>query len=138
MFMALPIKLSVIGLVFDGEVVVAYEGQRKRVHLCILDDLDPYGPAADRHNRPERRTSASSTPPEEADEDEVPTTTPAKPLPIGHRLLPSIVIESEIGQGDKHVLKNVPRVEKFIQDVIRKTVEDELVFPNFHTLILGD
>ncbi|KLO19141.1 hypothetical protein SCHPADRAFT_76338 [Schizopora paradoxa] len=138
MFMALPIKLSVIGLVFDGEVVVAYEGQRKRVHLCILDDLDPYGPAADRHNRPERRTSASSTPPEDDDEDEMPANTPAKPLPIGHRLLPSIVIESEIGQVDKHVLKNVPRVEKFIQDVIRKTVEDELVFPNFHTLLLGD
>ena len=74
----------------------------------------------------------------EEGEDEMPTTTPAKPLPIGHRLLPSIVIESEIGQVDKHVLKNVPRVEKFIQDVIRKTVEDELVFPNFHTLILGD
>jgi distribution and morphology protein 12 len=36
------------------------------------------------------------------------------------------------------VLKNVTRVERFIQDVIRKTVEEELVFPNFHTLVMGD
>ena len=61
-----------------------------------------------------------------------------KPLPIGQRLLPTIYIESEIGQADKHVLKNVGRVERFIQDVIRKTVEEELVFPNFQTFCLGE
>ena len=47
--------------------------------------------------------------------------------------------ESEIGQADKHVLRNVGRVERFIQDVIRKSIVEELVFPNFHTkLILWD
>ena len=61
-----------------------------------------------------------------------------KPIPAGQRLLPSIDIESEIGQADKHVLKNVTRVERFIQDVIRKTVEEELVFPNYHTIVLND
>jgi distribution and morphology protein 12 len=66
-------------------------------------------------------------------------TRPTKPvLPVGQRLLPSIFIESEIGQADKHVLKNVTRVERFIQDVVRKTVEEELVFPNFHTLVMGE
>ncbi|KII88168.1 hypothetical protein PLICRDRAFT_111065 [Plicaturopsis crispa FD-325 SS-3] len=114
MFMSLPIKLSVTGLLFTGELAVAYEGERRRVHLCILDDQDPYGPAGDPAGRP------------------------AKPLPIGQRLLPNIYIESEIGQADKHVLKNVTRVERFIQDVIRKTVEEELVFPNFHTLVMGE
>ncbi|EPS96856.1 hypothetical protein FOMPIDRAFT_45659 [Fomitopsis schrenkii] len=130
MFMSLPIKLSVTGLVFDGEVVVAYEGERRRVHLCILDPLDPY---------------CEGTPPE-TDEDTPPamlssvmsSSMTGKPLPIGQRLLPSIYIESEIGQADKHVLKNVTRVERFIQDVVRKTVEEELVFPNFHTLVLAD
>lgn len=131
-FMALPIKLAVTGFVFDGEVVLAYEGRRKRVHLCVLDELDPYGPASARRNR---GSSASS--PVEAPEDS-PFSHPAKPLPVGQRLLPSIAIESEIGQADKHVLRNVTRVERFIQDVIRKTIVDELVFPNFHTLILGE
>ncbi|KAF9046308.1 hypothetical protein BJ165DRAFT_1345234 [Panaeolus papilionaceus] len=129
MFMSLPIKLSVTGLVFNGELAVAYEGERKRVHLCILDDQDPYGPAGsanigdlDFDISPSNGTPSKSQ----------------KSLPVGQRLLPSIFIESEIGQADKHVLKNVTRVERFIQDVIRKTVEEELVFPNFHTLVMGD
>ncbi|KAF8643802.1 hypothetical protein AX16_008820 [Volvariella volvacea WC 439] len=154
MFMSLPIKLSVTGILFTGEVVVAYEGERKRVHLCILDDLDPYGPlaSAERPKRDSPMQNNSSTPPEMDEESLVvgisplvgssstggSTTRAGKPLPLGQRLLPSIDIESEIGQADKHVLKNVGRVEKFIQDVIRKTVEEELVFPNFHTLVLGD
>lgn len=129
-FMSLPIKLSVTGLIFTGEVVVAYEGARRRVHLCILDDLDPYGPAGDRSNRHPAYSERSTL-----DSDSSPS---GKPLPVGLRLLPSIFIESEIGQADKHVLKNVTRVEKFIQDVIRKTVEEELLFPNYHTLLLGD
>ncbi|OAX41547.1 hypothetical protein K503DRAFT_767562 [Rhizopogon vinicolor AM-OR11-026] len=128
-FMSLPIKLSVTGLVFTGEVAVAYEGSRGRVHLCVLDDLDPYGPAC------RRPRSQTSTPP---DMDEESGKRDGKPLPVGQRLLPTILIESEIGQADKHVLKNVTRVERFIQDVIRKTVEEELVFPNFHTMIVGD
>ncbi|KAH6895032.1 mitochondrial distribution and morphology protein 12 [Coprinopsis sp. MPI-PUGE-AT-0042] len=135
MFMSLPIKLSVTGLVFNGELAVAYEGERRRVHVCILDDLDPYGPAGDRP----KRDSTRLTPPNElgVDDDSSPGR-PQKPLPVGQRLLPSIIIESEIGQADKHVLKNVTRVERFIQDVIRKTIEEELVFPNFHTLVMGD
>jgi mitochondrial distribution and morphology protein 12 len=126
LFMSLPIKLSVTGLVFNGEVAVAYEGGR-RVHLCVLDDLDPYGPSA-------RRSAISQgSTPSDPDGDDAHE---AKPLPVGQRLLPEIFIESELGQADKHVLKNVTRVEKFIQDVIRKTIEEELVFPNFHTLVL--
>ena len=150
MFMSLPIKLSVTGLFFDGEVAVAYEGERRRVHLCILDELDPYCPLA--ADRPKKGTgtgtpnSSGGTSPENEEETTgnislTMTGHPyrtAKPLPVGQRLLPTILIESEIGQADKHVLKNVTRVERFIQDVIRKTVEEELVFPNFHTLVLPD
>lgn len=197
MFMALPIRLAITGLVFNGELAVAYEGERKRVHLCILDDLDPYGPAGARrmsnmgtgsnsslnsNSSPGARASGvmkdgnHSVPSPELDESVIagvsnlglgglsggamlsptdpdrktaaanplgynPVTyaRPTKPvLPIGQRLLPSIFIESEIGQTDKHVLKNVTRVERFIQDVIRRTVEEELVFPNFHTVVIGD
>jgi len=129
MFMALPIKLSVTGLIFQGQVVVAYEGSRKRIHICIVDELDPYGPAQDT-----RRMSPSGQKDAETENEERST----KPLPIGQRLLPSIFIESEIGHVDKHVLRNVTRVERFMQEVIRKTVEDEFVFPNFHTMVMDD
>ena len=126
LFMSLPIRLSVTGLVFNGELAVAYEGGR-RIHLCVLDDLDPYGPSA------RRGSGSQGSTPSDPDADDALGT---KPLPAGQRLLPDIFIESELGQADKHVLKNVTRVEKFIQDVIRKTIEEELVFPNFHTLVL--
>ncbi|GLB34593.1 putative component of the ERMES MDM complex, which serves as a molecular tether to connect the endoplasmic reticulum and mitochondria [Lyophyllum shimeji] len=156
-FMSLPIKLSITGLVFTGELAVAYEGERRRVHICILDDQDPYGPyhvgASDRPKRDSMTTASGGsggTPPEPADDEHVgmgvsagagagtPMPPPismsmsssqakGKRVPAGQRLLPTIYIESEIGQADKHVLKNVTRVERFIQDVIRKTVEEELV-----------
>jgi distribution and morphology protein 12 len=54
----------------------------------------------------------------------------------GGRLLPDLKIESEIGHADAHVLRNVGKVERFIADAVRKTLVDELVFPNFHTIAL--
>ncbi len=124
--MALPLKLAIVGITFDGEFVMAYEGSRRRVHVCIVDDQDPAsGPLL-------KRTTG------EASEPLPPRSDSTKPLPVGERLLPNIYIESEIGQVDKHVLKNVSRVERFIQDVMRKAIEDELVFPNFQTLVLPD
>ncbi|KAG8901292.1 Mitochondrial distribution and morphology protein 12 [Tulasnella sp. 403] len=123
-FMSLPIKLSIVGAVFNGEVVVAYEGSRRRVHLCILDDQDPTNPLLHRRSPGE---------PDIPHHD-----MSSKPLPVGQRILPNIFIESEIGQVDKHVLKNVSKVERFIQDILRKLIEDELVYPNFQTIVLGD
>jgi distribution and morphology protein 12 len=138
MFMSLPIKLSVTGLVFNGEIAIAYEGSRHRVHLCIVDDLDPYGPIG---GRSKCDAMGSNTPPNLDDDSPSSSAHQARyapPLPIGRRLLPNIYIESEIGQADNHVLKNVTKVEKFIQDIIRATVEEELVFPHFHTIVLQD
>ncbi|GJJ12370.1 hypothetical protein Clacol_006611 [Clathrus columnatus] len=127
-FMTLPMKISVTGFILTGEVVVAYEGSRQRLHLCIVDDLDPHGLSG-------TKGSQSSVYPDEAlNDSEIPPS--GKPLPAGIRLLPSVFIESEIGQADKHVLKNGTRVERFIQDVIRKTLEEELLFPNYHTILL--
>ncbi|KIM27783.1 hypothetical protein M408DRAFT_70542 [Serendipita vermifera MAFF 305830] len=103
LFMALPIRLTVVGFEFDGEVVAAYQPSKKRVHICVLDDDDPY-----------------------------------QKISAGARLLPHIFIESEIGQADQQVLRNVSRVEKFIQDMVRMTLEQELVFPNFQTIVYGE
>jgi distribution and morphology protein 12 len=136
-FLTLPVKLRVtgglltltvifffilrctLGLVFDGEVVVAYEGPRRRVHICIVDDLDPYGLASDRKNRRTDSNDSLSRPaaengPPRTPERMQPSPSPIdRSLPIGQRLLPSILIETEIGQTDKHVLRNVSRVERY-------------------------
>jgi hypothetical protein len=69
----------------------------------MLNDLDPYSPSA-------RRASGSQgSTPSDPEGDAVPA---AKPLLVSQHLLPKIFIESELGQADKHVLKNVTRVEK--------------------------
>lgn len=121
--MSLPIKLSITGLLFDGEIALAYEGDpvqgsERKVHVCIMDKEDPWAPSTSR---------ASLPPKDEEDEmgmDDENHFDPSDPtgdfyhpraqggggtgkLGVGMRILPTIVIESEIGQTDKHVLKNV-------------------------------
>jgi distribution and morphology protein 12 len=85
-FMSLPLNLKVKGLAFEGIFVVAYEGDRKRLHVCIMD--------ADRTQR---------------------TT--------GDQLLRQATVESEIGHMDKLVLKDMEKIEVFIIDAARKTLQ---------------
>jgi len=106
-FMSLPLKLSVTGLTIAADCVLAYSGDKHRVHLCLLDEDDGSGSA-----------------------------TAGMGMPVGQKLLPHLNIDSEIGHADAHVLKNVGKVERFIADVVRKTLVDELVFPNFMTIAL--
>lgn len=96
-FMSLPLKLSVTSIAFSGTMLVAFEGDRKRVHISLADPVSKQGGLG------------AATP--------------------GARLLSGAVVESEVGQADKHVLKNVGKVEKFVLDVVRSTLESELVFP---------
>lgn len=89
--------------------------------MCIVDDLDPYGLASDRRNRTVNM-STDSLPVPGPDNGSAGTPERLQPspspvdrsLPIGQRLLPSILIETEIGQADKHVLRNVSRVERYV------------------------
>lgn len=165
-FLALPIKLTVTGLLFTGELVVAYEGSRRRVHVCVVDELDPYCPLSSggggnsaNGGTPNsslsgisRMPTFSSSDEQSPEEEEAPSAAvvggeaygsggrgygASKPPRVGERVLPRVMIESEIGQTDKHVLRNVKRVEQFVQDIVRDTLENELVFPNFHTIVLG-
>src|SRR5258706_12404880 len=136
LFMSLPMTLTVVGIVFNGEVVVAYEASKRRVHVSILDDQDPYG--LKYSSRPAPPAAEGATSPLSPSNSYGYMSSSNTREPAGQRLLPSIFIESEIGQADKHVLRNVSRLERFIQDMIRKTLEEELVWPNFHTILLGD
>ncbi|KZT55515.1 hypothetical protein CALCODRAFT_437081 [Calocera cornea HHB12733] len=119
LFLSLPIKLHLTTLVLNAEFVVAYESVtgKRRLHFCLVDELE----ASMRSSSSVEHLSTIHT--------------AEKPPSVGLRILPQIVIESEIGDADKHALKNVSRVERFIQDAIRTLVVDELVFPNFQTVV---
>lgn len=154
-FMSLPLTLTITRLELDFHLVIAFEaasasnsapapnpspshssrqqppsrGTRRRapgnrVHISILDELDPYGPPTP--------SNPDSSPPSGVNgfgQD-------GKPAPIGQRIIPRMEIESGIGQEGEHVLRNVQKVERFVLELLRKTVVDELVFPNFQTLVV--
>ncbi|KAL8286403.1 hypothetical protein RQP46_004420 [Phenoliferia psychrophenolica] len=109
-FMALPLKLLVTSLAFTGTFIVAFEGDRRRVHISILDPRDEEGADADASFF--NYTGGTRV-----------------PRTAGASLLSGAVVESEVGQAEKHVLKNVGKVEKFVLDVARGALENELVFP---------
>lgn len=108
LFMSLPLKLVITGMTLAADAVVAYSGQKHRVYVTLVDAEDAPAPAGQ----------------------------PAWAA-VGQRILPELHIESEIGSADAHVLRNVGKVERFIVDVVRKTLVSELVFPNFQTIALA-
>ncbi|BEI88431.1 uncharacterized protein CcaverHIS019_0111490 [Cutaneotrichosporon cavernicola] len=118
LFMSLPLKLVITGLTLAADVVIAYSSRKNRVHITIVDTGDD-GTMAEKHdyNAPYAYGQHQQVDP-------------------GHRILPHLHIESEIGHADAHVLRNVGKVERFIVNVVRKTLVDELVFPHFHTIAL--
>ena len=98
-FMSLPLHLRLSGFAFAGLLAVAYEGDRKRLHVSLLEDDMPN----DGSNGVARGMHAGES--------------------IGSKLLRSIVVESEVGHLDKLVLKDVENIEQFILHAARKALE---------------
>ncbi|KAI7827195.1 hypothetical protein BX661DRAFT_143399 [Kickxella alabastrina] len=48
-------------------------------------------------------------------------------------LLDSFSIRTEIGDAHHHVLKNVEKLEQFITEQLRKAIDDDFVFPAYHS-----
>lgn len=125
-FMSLPLTLSVTGLVMKAGVIIALEGERRRAHVCLTEDEEDATP----QDSPQDTRPGFVYPAHPADGAR------SKKQSPGSKILPSLCFESEVGQGDRHVLKNVGKVEKFIGEVLRKGLEDEMVFPNYYTIDL--
>ncbi|KAI8848302.1 hypothetical protein BC829DRAFT_394158 [Chytridium lagenaria] len=54
----------------------------------------------------------------------------------GDGLFKEISIDSEVGDRDRQVLKNVNKIEKFIVEQLREVVSRHLMYPNYHCLSL--
>lgn len=120
-FAALPLKLNITGLTFDGVAVVAYI--RRRAHFCFLSKEDgaAYEVSGDK---------------DATDSDARPSSSSNHAQHLG--LLEEIRVESEIGRKEsgKQVLKNVGKVEKFVLEQVRRIFEDEFVYPSFWTFLV--
>jgi distribution and morphology protein 12 len=110
-FVGIPMRLTVTGLTFDGEGILAMifhrdqaEGGSDQNKACF---------------------SFVNPPPEDGHAEE--------------GLLREIKVETEIGgreDGRGQSLKNVGKVERFIMDQVRRVFEDELVWPSFWTFLI--
>lgn len=116
-FVALPLKLNITGLTFDGVAVLAYI--RRSAHFCFLGQ--EHGDAYEGGKDMESSTAAA-----------------APSVNTGLGLLQEIRVESEIGRKEsgKQVLKNVGKVEKFVLEQVRRIFEDEFVYPSFWTFLV--
>lgn len=114
-FMSLPLTLTITQVELDLHLVIAYQAEDeppippsasrsptpsgRRVHISILDPLDPYGPPA----------PGASTPPP------APHLGESKIPPAGERLISHMSMESSIGQEGDRVLRNVAKVERCVR-----------------------
>ncbi|ORX72973.1 hypothetical protein DL89DRAFT_220985 [Linderina pennispora] len=59
-----------------------------------------------------------------------------EPEPPRTSLLDNFCIRTEIGDQHHHVLKNVEKLELFITEQLRKAIDDDFVFPCYHSFEL--
>ncbi|KAJ1980673.1 Mitochondrial distribution and morphology protein 12 [Dimargaris xerosporica] len=53
-------------------------------------------------------------------------------------LLSGLYVRSEIGDQSKHVLKNVEKIERFVVNQLRKLIDNDFIFPSYHSIELDD
>lgn len=57
-----------------------------------------------------------------------------EPEPPRTSLLDGFSIRTEVGDAHRHVLKNVEKLELFITEQLRKAIDEEFVFPSYHSV----
>jgi len=113
-FMSLPLRASVVGMRFDAEIILAIEGDRSKCHLSLLEPPLPDLPLYDD-----------------------PADIPIKRSSIADRILPHLFVETEVGNPDRHVLRNVGKVERFLTETTRNLICEEFLYPTFQTFEWG-
>ncbi|KDN52632.1 hypothetical protein K437DRAFT_272333 [Tilletiaria anomala UBC 951] len=156
MFMELPLQVTLTGLVLDGTVLLAFDGSQETVNISLLDsdELNGNTTLPNGAENPSSFSRSAGASPQQANPSVAASKTSGSAAIItastgrpqvqagttdknfGARLLPFMTFESSVGEEAKHVLRNVGKVEKFIGELVRKVIEDELAFPNYYTVEL--
>lgn len=129
-FITLPIKLNITDLVIHSLAAVAYlENSVFLSFLCDLNDTE-----SDYFSSPTQRPSTDSS-----------SYGSQQPLFNGGNItdyatssnkermdvIKSVKIESEIGEIETNVLRNVGKVEKFLVEQLRSIIRDETAWPSW-------
>lgn len=111
-FMSLPLRATVVGVGFDAEIILAIEGDRSKFHLSLLEPPHSELPLYEEYSVENGLKRNSS---------------------IGARILPHLFVETEVGNADRHVLRNVGKVERFLTETTRSLICEEFLYPTFQT-----
>ncbi|UZJ55112.1 hypothetical protein CBS101457_004432 [Exobasidium rhododendri] len=158
-FMSLPLSITITGLVLQAGGLLAFEvdpvTNTRKGHFClVVEEEEEEG-----EEEGEQEVQVEDEPTDDvvdlaAGSRSVPiaslrskvTPTPTtgigstfgmeQNISSGEKILSNITLETSVGQVDKHVLRNVAKVERFVISLVRKAIGDELVFPNFYSIEL--
>lgn len=129
-FISLPIKLTVSELAIHTLTSVAYLNNDIFVSvLCDLDDdtSDYFTSSTAPANRPTPKSSGGNF---------------TDYISLNNReridVVKSVKIESEVGELENSVLRNVGKVEKFLREQLRTLIRDEIAWPNWICFDLND
>lgn len=144
-FISLPIKLKITDLAIHSLVAVAY--LEKKVYISILCDLNDsaadYFTSAAKH--PSLLKDPGSTSQLTLTGGTPAIGTPATATPAGGNfvdylaastreridVIRNINIDTEIGEVENNVLRNVGKVEKFLVEQLRNIIRDEICWPGW-------
>lgn len=165
-FMSLPLTITITGLSLMSGGLLAFEvdpvTSARRVHFCLMVEEDEEDESQSQDNLRHlkstdgdqsksrlsptayMRQSGATHPLRRSSQSSIPATPFGGSTSIGadsqaapgERILYNLNLETSVGQADKHVLKNVTKVERFVVSLVRKAIGDELVFPNFYSVEL--
>ncbi|PWN36805.1 uncharacterized protein FA14DRAFT_7103 [Meira miltonrushii] len=134
-FMSLPLTLTITGVSIASGGLLAFEVDPatnvRRCHFCLLEEDEQ---ELDQEEDDGGNTNAANV----MGKPSHPFTNNGQEtvLTPGERILYNLTLETSVGQAEKHVLKNVAKVERFVVSLVRKAIGEELVFPNFYSIEL--
>lgn len=132
-FISLPIKLHITDLVIHSIATIAY--LKKSIFLSFLCDIDDT--TSDYFTLSSNSTEPSRTPPLNSGGNFVDYMAgPNNRERID--IIKNIRIESEIGEVENNILRNVGKVEKFLIDQLRSIIRDEVAWPSWVCFDMND
>lgn len=133
--MSLPLSITITGLVLQAEGLLAFEVDQitnvRRGHFCLLVEEEGEGESdEEQNNSQDAETQPIAMPRLPSKRNSTPVTATGAfgvdQVTPGERILSNFTLETSVGQTDKHVLRNVAKVERFVVSLVRKAVGDEV------------
>lgn len=128
-FITLPIKLHISDLVIHSIAAIAY--LKNSVYFSFLCDINETNPD---YFSTQRSRSTSATNASAANINSGGNFVEYITAPINREridIIKKVRIESEIGEVENNVLRNVGKVERFLSERLRSIIRDEIAWPGW-------